>query len=215
MPTSKESNGGPRRRDGDNKGRKNRDTGNRSERRERALIRLSEPPRLHASGPHRVPHRYGWLCKQDGRKVDRIARSRVTIIYLPAGPERRVSRANTYPPANKDPHAEICMEPRTFYARTFIPGGSERAWWRSDSSGVTHETRSTATKKTLSRGKARKRGRRGENRVKPGFLVVSIRRLRAISRDAQYLYDAYRLHIIARLRIFSQIHIPEDIIEKE
>ena len=97
----------------------------RSERAARASfdsVKRTAAPQLHATGPHRAPHRYGWLCKQDGRKVDRIARSRVTIIYLPAGPERRVYRANTYPPAkHKDPHAGICMEPRTFYARAPSP----------------------------------------------------------------------------------------------
>lgn len=95
--------------------------------RERALIRLSEPPRLDASGPHRTPRRYGWLCKQDGRKVDRIARSRVTIIYLPAGPERRVSELTRILRPTKTPTQKFAWH-RGRFTRVPSPpvGASER-----------------------------------------------------------------------------------------
>lgn len=75
--------------------------------------------------PRRVPHRYGWLCKQDGRKVDRIARSRVTIIYLPAGPERRVSLRGQHvsPRPTKTPTQKFAWASRTFYARTLVGAG--------------------------------------------------------------------------------------------
>lgn len=92
----------------------------------------------------RVPHRYGWLCKQDGRKVDRIARSRVTIIYLPAGPGGRVyPEPNTYPPAQqRPPRRNLHGHHDADVLRAYLHPWWERGplgWWRSDPSRVTHE----------------------------------------------------------------------------
>lgn len=89
-----------------------------------SLKRAAATPRKQ---PTPGPHRYGWLCKQDGRKVDRIARSRVTIIYLPAGPERRVSELTRILRPTKTPTQKFAwLRGRFTRVPTPLVGAGER-----------------------------------------------------------------------------------------
>ena len=115
----------------------------------------------------RVPHRYGWLCKQDGRKVDRIARSRVTIIYLPAGPGGRVyPEPNTYPPAQqRPPRRNLHRHHDADVLRAYL-----HPWWERGPPRLMKIGSEPRNSRAPSRGKARKPRRSFEEKMFLSYL---------------------------------------------